>query len=291
MENNEVKSNKSSRGYQIAILLLVILLAVAIFFYFRQTNQLKKEAEAEKTALSSQINTLRVDLGNIETSHAAISENLEQEKERADSLYEALQNERNVSRATIRRYENELKTLKDVMRRYVTQIDSLNVVNRSLAEESANYRKQASNERLRAQVAEEKASELTQMIKVGSVVRARDIELQALNSNDKPVTRAARAERLRIDFVLNANDLAIPGERMVYARITGPDGYVMAGDASSLFSYHGDKITYSAAREIDYQNQDLSVGLYYNGEVVSGAYIVEIYMDGEKIGTSEAFLK
>lgn len=291
MANNEVKSNKSSRGYQIVIILLVIALAAAIFIYARQNNQIRKEAEAEKTALTAQLNEVRTDLSSLQTNHKALNVSLDQEKERVDSLQKALESERNISRATIRKYEAELKTLKDVMRRYVHQIDSLNTLNRTLAEENVTYRRQVSNERLRAEAAEEKATELTKMIEVGSVVRAREIQLNALNSNDKPVTRAARAARLRVEFVLGANDIAVPGQRTVYARITGPDGYVMAGDASSLFDFQGDKITYSAARDVDYQNQDLNVGLYYNGEVVSGAYIVEIYMDGMMIGTAEAFLK
>lgn len=291
MDNNEVQSNKSSRGYQIVILLLVIAIIAVVFIYMRQNKQIRREAEAEKTALTMQLNEVRTDLGNLQTTNQALNQGLEQEKGRVDSLQQALDNERNISRATIRRYESELRTLKDVMRRYVTQIDSLNTLNRTLADENVTYRRQASNERLRAEAAEEKATELTKMIEVGSVVRARDIQLQALNSNDKPVSRAARAARLRVDFVLNANDLAKPGERTVYARITGPDGYVLAGDSASLFNFQGDKITYSASRDVDYQNQDLNVGLYYNGEVVSGAYIVEIYMDGQMIGSTEAYLK
>ena len=290
-QNTNATSNKSARGYLIVIILLVIALGVLVFVYFRQTKQIRTEAEAEKTVLSSQINELRTDFGNLQTSHTAINQSLNQEKERADSLYEALQSEKNTSRATIRRYENELRTLKDVMRRYVHQIDSLNSLNRTLAEENVTYRRQASNERLRAQAAEEKATELTEMLKVGSVVRVRDIELYGINSNDKPVTRAARAARLRVDFILNANELANPGTRPVYVRITGPDGYVLAGDAASLFDYQGDKITYSAVRDVDYQNDDLSVGLYYTGKVTSGAYIVEVYMDGYKVGETEAFLK
>lgn len=290
-QENVTKSNKSVRGYQIVVILLVVLLGVLAFVYFRQTSQLKKEAETEKVLLSGQINELRTDLDNLQTTHTAINQSLDEEKERADSLYQALQGERNVSRATIRKYENELKTLKDVMRRYVVQIDSLNALNRTLAEENVTYRRQASNERLRAEVAEGKASELTEMVRTGSVVRARDIELVALNNNDKPVTRASRAVRLQINFILSANDIANAGQRTVYARITGPDGYVMAGDASSLFEFQGDRITYSAARDVDYQNTDLSVGLYYNGEVVSGTYLIEIYMDGHKIGQTETILK
>lgn len=290
-QENGTSPNKSVRGYQIVVILLAVLLAGVAVLYFMQTNKIKKEAEVEKTILVGEINELRTDLDNLQTTHTAINDSLDGERLRVDSLYQALQKERNVSRATIRKYENELKTLKDVMRRYVVQIDSLNALNRALAEENVTYRRQASNERLRAEVAEERATELDQRVKAGSVIRARDIELVPLNNNDKPVTRASRAVRLQINFILAGNDIANAGQRTVYARITGPDGYVMAGDASSLFEFQGDRITYSAARDVDYQNTDLSVGLYYNGEIVSGTYLVEIYMDGHKIGQTETILK
>ncbi len=144
---------------------------------------------------------------------------------------------------------------------------------------------------MRAEVAEERNTELTEMVKAGSVIRARDIVLVALNNNDKPVARASRAVRLQVSFVLTANDIAQAGSRPVYARITGPDGYIMAGDASSLFEYQGERITYSAARDVDYRNADLNVSLYYNGDVVSGKYLVEVYMDGNMVGQAEMLLK
>ena len=49
---------------------------------------------------------------------------------------------------------------------------------------------------------------------------------------------------------------------------------------------------YTASREIDYQNDDLDVGLFYNGDgIVSGKYSVQIYMDGYLIGSTEMILK
>ena len=266
--NNPERSAKSIRGYQIVIVLLVVVLGVLAFIYFRQVRSIKAEAQAEKERTKGI------------------------ERHRADSLMEKLQNERNISRATIRRYEKEINTMRNIMRNYVRQIDSLNQLNRSLTQENVAYRQQVNDERVRAQAAEERATELSNRVKVGSIVRARDIVLSALNTNDRVVPRASRAVRLRVDFILTANELATPGERNVYVRITGPDGYVLAGDVSSLFDYEGDKLTYSAVREIDYQNKDLEVGLYYNGEgITSGTYSVEIYMDGYMIGTAEAYLK
>lgn len=290
--NNPERSAKSIRGYQIVIVLLVVVLGVLAFIYFRQVRSIKAEAQAEKEVLQQNINDLIVDIDNLKVDNDSISYNLGIERHRADSLMEKLQNERNISRATIRRYEKEINTMRNIMRNYVRQIDSLNQLNRSLTQENVAYRQQVNDERVRAQAAEERATELSNRVKVGSIVRARDIVLSALNTNDRVVPRASRAVRLRVDFILTANELATPGERNVYVRITGPDGYVLAGDVSSLFDYEGDKLTYSAVREIDYQNKDLEVGLYYNGEgITSGIYSVEIYMDGYMIGTAEAYLK
>ena len=84
---------------------------------------------------------------------------------------ERLQNERNINRATIRKYEKELGTMRDIMRHYVKQIDSLNQLNRSLTQENVAFRQQVNDERIRAQAAEERASELSNRVKVGAIVR------------------------------------------------------------------------------------------------------------------------
>lgn len=291
-QNDPERSAKSIRGYQIVIILLAVILGVLAFIYFRQVRNLKQDAVFEKEMLQENINNLITDLDNIKVNNDSIRYNLGVERQRADSLMGKLQNERNISRSTIRKYEKELKTMRDIMRNYVKQIDSLNRLNRSLTQENVVFRQQVTDERTRAEVAEEKASELNNKVKVGGIIKARNITLVALNANDRVVPRASRAERLKVSFVLTANDLAASGERNVYVRLTGPDGYVMAGNVSSMFDFEGDKLTYSAVREIDYQNKDLEVGLFYNGAgITSGTYKVEVYMDGYLIGASEAYLK
>lgn len=294
--NNQTPENQSSerslKGYKIVVIILVIILVAVSLVYFRQTSQLKREYQIERDTLTLRISNLRSDLDNLYVENDAINSNLEKERNRADSLMEKLQGERTLNRSTVRRYENELNTMRQIMRRYVVQIDSLNQVNRALTEENLNIRREASSERMRAETAEERASELGRKVQAGQIVRARDVMILALGDNERVVPRASRAQRLRIDFTLMANAIANPGERTVYARITGPDGYVMAGDTESLFDFEGDKITYSASRIVDYQNNDLAVSLYYNGSgIVSGTYTVEIFMDGAKIGSGDTILR
>ena len=142
------------------------------------------------------------------------------------------------------------------------------------------------------ELAEEKAAELDNKVRVGAVIRARDIRLSALNANSKPVSRIKNAARLRVDFVLTANELATPGEKTVYVRITSPDGYVLTTEAMPTFDFEGERLSYSAMREVDYQNQDLEVGIYYNSTgFAAGAYTVQLFCDGRLIGTSQIAMR
>ena len=130
------------------------------------------------------------------------------------------------------------------------------------------------------------------MYKRQSVIRARDIRLVALSKSDREVSRANRAERLRVDLVLVGNELSTPGERNVYTQIIGPDGYPLVNGSNALFDFEGSSITYSAMRSVDYQNNDLNVSLFYNGPgITSGKYQVKIYTDGHMIGSSEISLR
>jgi hypothetical protein len=161
-----------------------------------------------------------------------------------------------------------------------------------LANENVEYRRQVNTERRRADMAEEMVQELDVKVRRGSLILARNIMLVALNNNNKEVTRANRAARLRTDFVLTANELAQPGERTVYVRIIGPDGYVLANSSNATFEADGERMTYSASRTIDYQNQDLDVYVYYNGGgIAAGKHSVSVYLDGQLIGSNEIILK
>jgi hypothetical protein len=66
----------------------------------------------------------------------------------------------------------------------------------------------------------------------------------------------------------------------------------MTKSANQTFSYQGSKKAYSAAREVDYQNEDLNVSIFYNDEgFIAGAYKVALYMNGGLIGSAEVDLR
>lgn len=287
---------KKLKGYRIIIISLVAVLGLLTFQHFRVTSDIKEEFRIERDTLNSQIGGLIAEIDNINLRNDSVSNELRGhialERDRADSLLTRLKKERNINREKLRKYEKELGTLRTIMRRYVHQIDSLNTLNKKLADENITIRQKAASETTRANIAEERAQEMANKIKLGSIVKARNVALGAYNTGGSNVTRASRASKFRTDLTLTANELTIPGKRNVYVRIISPDGAVLSGGAECIMEFEGDMISYSAEREVDYDNKDLDVSVFFNYEdITSGVYKVEIYMDGYLIGETELALR
>ncbi len=279
------------RGYRIVIALLSVILVVVSLLYFsihRQQMRDNRLLSADRDSLQSDLTELIVEYDGLKERNDSISAGLD----RANEMIEKLKRERSWNYAKLKQYERELGTLRTAMHGYIKQIDSLNTLNKKLITENVSYRKEISSANLRADMAEERTAELENKVKAGAVILARDLRMEALNRRGKAVTRIKNAERLRVDFVLSANQLATPGNKAVYLRITSPDGYVLTTEAMPTFEFEGELLTYSAMREVDYQNEDLEVGIYYNSSgFTAGTYRIELYMEGRRIGSTEIAMR
>jgi hypothetical protein len=286
----------SIRGYRIVIIILsVILVALSALYYGIHRQQMRDNEllQANRDSIQSDLGRLMTDYDNLQISNDSISANLTIERERADSLMTRLKKERSWNLAKIKQYEKEVGTLRSIMKSYVRQIDSLNTLNKKLIKENVSYRKEISSANLRAEMAEEKAAELDNKVRIGAVLRARDISLTALNVNSREVTRVKNASRLRVDFVLSANELAEPGNKAIYVRITSPDGYVLTTEEMPTFEFEGERLSYSAMREVEYDNtKDLDVGIFYTSKgFTAGTYRIQLYCEGRLIGQAEIAMR
>ena len=283
--------NKSLRGYKIVIAILAIILAVISVLYYNinRRQQLEyRELEVVRDSIKNDLTNLISEYDSLQYQNDTISARLVE----ANELVEQLKYERRLNYNRLRAYEKEVGTLRTVMKRYLRQIDSLNSLNKRLITENVSYRREISSATLRAERAEERATELKNKVKQGAVVRAREIALVALNAKDKPVSRVRTATKLCVSFTLNSNELATPGNREVYVRITSPDGYILSTEQTPTFEFEGGKLNYSASREVDYQNEDLEVNIFYNGSgFAAGTYKVQLYSDGYMIGSTELVLR
>lgn len=287
----QVVDDKAVRGYRIVIIILAIILVALSAVYFKMHQEQKADyalLEEDRTKIQGDLDSLIVSYDGLKTQNDSIAANLEEAK----LLVEQLKNERRLNYNKIRAYQKEVGTLRTIMQGYVRQIDSLNNVNKKLTKENISYKKEISTAQLRAEMAEERAAELNDKVRVGSVVRARSISITPLNSRNKEITRVKNAARLRTNFVLGGNELAEPGQRTIYLCITSPEGYILSGPEAATFSFEGEQKVYSASRDVDYQNDDLEVGIYFDGTgFTAGTYKVELYVEGKLIGQGEIALR
>ena len=290
-DDPQPQQDQSIRGYRIVIgILSVILVAISLLYFSIHREQMRDNQllAADRDSIQAGLNELIINYDSLRFQNDSIAESLT----KANELVEQLKQERRWNYNKMRQYEKELGSLRTVMRGYIRQIDSLNTLNKKLITENVSYRKEITSANLRADMAEERQAELENKVKVGAVVRARDIRLMALSEKGREVTRIKNASRLRVDFVLAANELADPGNKAISVRITSPDGYVLTTEAMPTFEFEGSAISYSAMREVDYQNADLEVGIYFNSTgFAPGTYKIELYMEGRMIGSNEIAMR
>jgi uncharacterized protein len=243
--------------------------------------------EDELTAWISQHDSLKI-------KHDTLAKAYTEEITKAREMIDQLKNERRLNYNALAKYKKEIESMRAIMKNYLKQIDSLNKEVKVVSAENIDLKKKMKSETLRAEMAEEAAKEAQNLIKQGSVLRARDIRLVALRTkgnSETEVPNIDRANKLRIDFAIGANELAEAGRRNVYVCLTA-GGYLLCTEDMPTFKYQGAQKNYSAAREVDYQNEDIPVSIFYDGkDMPGGKYKIELYMDDTLIGSTEVEMK
>ncbi len=171
--------------------MILVALSVLYFSIHRQQMVDNQLLQADRDSIQNDLGRLMTDYDNLQVTNDSISANLNVERDRADSLMTRLKKERSWNLAKIKQYE-EVGTLRTVMKSYIRQIDSLNTLNKKLINENVTYRKEISSAKLRAEMAEEKAAELDNKVRVGAVIRARDIR----SRRSTPTANPCRGSRM-----------------------------------------------------------------------------------------------
>jgi predicted nuclease with TOPRIM domain len=297
-DSNTSMSGKSKAIAFLTALIIVLGFTIVVVGWMYYTQKKDSEAvqlqlNAEKDTIANNLKTVMLEYKDLETDNAALNSKLQQEQERAEKLYKELKRVKQVSFAEIKEYQKELGTLRSILRHMVVEIDSLNTLNKQLIAENIKVKQEVTMGKRTIESLEQRTEELSTTVAKGSVIRIRDVTVIPLNKRGNDVTRASRVNKIKVCFTLAENSIAKGGLRDVFIRIAGPDGYLLAKSTSDLFDFEGEKIVFSAKREVDYQNQDIELCIFYdnNGELGKGKYQVTVYLDGFMVGSSEFVLK
>lgn len=294
-------TRKKSVVVSVLFFLLIFLIIVAgVLAYFLRRAQVNAEEQAteyllEKDSIMYQLQHQVQAFDSLKSTSAEVQGRLAAEKKRAEDLVAELKAKQQVTFQQLKSYQRELGTLREIMRNMVHEIDSLNTANRELIAENSRMRGSYAESQQQVRQLTSSNEELRTAVMRGSVVKARNITIVPLNKKQKLAKRANKTVVLRTDLTLSENALAKPGKRMVYIRLTDRDGILLPAQDGATFMFGGQVMPCSAHREVDYQNQDIDMQIFYgdsvNSKFISGDYHVAIFMDETLIGEGSVTLK
>ena len=303
MEENQTKTKDKSISTGAIVGIVIAFLAVAgiaVFYMFswqksqqniEEMTQLfeieKEEMENEYSGFAVQYDEMKVHISN-----DSLIRQLDKEKQRTQQLLEELRQTKATNAAEITRLKKELTTVRAVMRTYVRQIDSLDQVNKQLAKENTRVKQQYQEQTKVVQqltVDKEKAEE---KVALASQLDAAAITVTPNNKRGKEDHKVKNVTQFVVNFTIVKNITVKTGEKIVYLRITKPDGEALVKDASNTFKYENVNLEYSAKKYIEYTGEQQEVTMYWDVEeyLSAGTYNAYLFVDGVMIGEQSVTL-
>ncbi|MBP6231016.1 MAG: hypothetical protein KA397_05110 [Paludibacteraceae bacterium] len=287
-----------------SVLFAIIFVVVTALFVFERGKNNEKEAQLNQIIAELEINkqesldefenlALEYETYHFKPGNDSLLLLIENEKQKVNQLLEELRTVKATNARRIRQLRNELGSVRTVLQVYVTRVDSLNTVNKKLLRENKKVQKQYEDIVQTAKELEAKTVLLDKKITLASILEASNIRINTLNSKGRETSRTSRMEAFEICFAISKNQTTPAGLKMVYLRITTPKKNVLVNSKSGVFPFEDKEIDFSCKKEVEYTGNNLPVCVYYNlgeEEPQEGTYTVDIFMDGNLIGSNSFYI-
>jgi DNA repair exonuclease SbcCD ATPase subunit len=275
----------------VIVIVLLVAIAGAVFYIIQQKNQfeeLVQQSELNKEELADEYNDLSIQYEGfkLQINNDSLIAQLETEQLKVQRLQEELRTVKATDAKRISELKKELETLRVIMRGYVVQIDSLDRLNKQLEVEkkqvTAKYHEATQTV---SQLTHEK-EHLIETVQIAAKLDASNINVRGITDKNKATDKIKKMAQLEVQFTINKNITAEPGEKTIYIRIQKPDDDVLVKSPGDVFTYENKKINYSAKRTVEYTGEEIPMSIYWKIEefLLPGTYRVDIFADGNLIG-------
>lgn len=284
---------------KVVIIILTVLIAILIgisIYFIQQSRKVTREMSEfvdmmnfEKEQLEREYSDLSIEFGDypVTVKNDSLIQLLEGEKMRVQQLLEELRVTKATNTRRIAELKKELETVRSVMVGYVIQIDSLSSINMRLEKENkeVNLKYQEASQTV-TQLSKEKEI-LNETVARASKLDLINLELTTLNAKGRATKRFSQIADLQFKYTVPKNITAEPGIKIIYLRLTRPDGEVMVKNEANTFQFEDKQIQYSSKKEFEYEGELLSDAIYWKVEEIlqKGTYRVDFFIDGNIVGS------
>ena len=301
--DSENKTKKPIWLYVLLGLLAVALVALLVQHYSVKDDlkNLEAEKELQRADFQAEVDSLMKVHNELKDSYGELSQELAEK----DSIIQADAVE--IKKLLDSQWDyyyvkKKLAELQTISQRYVRQMDSLYTVNRELVAENERIREEYQAERRQNTNLTRQKEELANKVNNAATMKLYNYTANAVRfkggKNETTTDKANRAERIRIDFTLVANDLIEPGSKVFYVRIANPAKAIICKGTGDEYSFtsNGETLQFTEKIRVNYEGNETDVRAYYikpsEYEMMPGTYFVDVYEQGGKlIGQTSLDLK
>ncbi len=303
---------KDNRGLIYGVLIAALLGTWGYIIYDKsKTKEVIQQKDVQYAALDSSKNMvqkeyddalLRLDAMTSSNSRLdSLVKTKDKELSGIKSRIQTLVKKQNASAADLAEARKLIKELNGKVDGYLQEIERLTAENQALTKdkETLTTQKTELETNLATTTAEKKVAE--EKVDIGSTLHASNFKIAAINEKsggkEKSTSSAKKADKLRISFDLDENRITPTGAKDLYVLVTDPAGKIVSEEGlnSGTFTSRmdGDK-QFTNKVSVDYEQgvrKAVSFDLKQTEKYVPGAYKVEVYQNGFKIGEGTANLK
>jgi hypothetical protein len=275
-----------------ALAIALVVLLVRNSSMKTDLQELEAEKEMQRADFQAEVDSLMRVHNELKESYGELSQELAEK----DSIIQADAVEIKKlldSQWDYYRIKKKLASLQEISQKYVRQMDSLYTVNQELVAENERIREEFQAERRENSNLNRQKEELTNMVNQAAVLKLYNYSAQAVRfkggSKESSTDRADRAERIRIDFTVAANDLIQPGSKTFYVRIADPTRAIISKGTGDEYAFesNGETLQFTEKIRVNYEGKETPVRAYYtkpaDREFRPGTYFIDVYEQGGKL--------
>jgi DNA repair ATPase RecN len=203
-----------------------------------------------------------------------------------------------LTKAELNKAQEDVKQLRYFVTKYTADIEELKKQNQSLTTERDTLKTSLATVAKKADTLTKQNQDLDAKVKVAQAIKLATANVVAYkikgSGKEVDVTRANPAKKIKINFTVASNSIAIKGLHDIYVRIIDPTGNLITPADGGTFNADGQDLQYTYKTSIDFKDDGVQYTIDWvnpNLPFQKGTYTVLLYADGSTMGKTGFTLK
>ncbi|MFT4521474.1 MAG: hypothetical protein ACI8ZN_000407 [Bacteroidia bacterium] len=305
---NEEK-DKRSRLFLFLIIGALFLVNGWLIYNLWQKNDKIEVVEKENVDLSAEAEALEVELDKMElqlqdyvgrnkTLDSLISEKDRDIANKVAQIRSLLKN-KNISKEQLAQARAEKNNLTGKIAFYTQQVDSLSKLNQFLEDKVYASEQEIMQQKSDRNFLEGELNTANNKVNIASKLKVKNIFATGVkiknDDTEKDLSKLSRMDRIKVEFTLDNNPIAVHGPKTVYLKILSPSKSPLQDNASGSgkFNFQGEESIFTAKQTFNFSNENEILVFYWNksNALISGEYEAHIFCEDVIIGTTKFELK